>query len=161
MTPRCRVAAWLAPIVVAGTAGCTGVAVDPLGMKIVEDVSPVQPMVIEKVCVQINTGVREAFTDGVFETLRSLGLKTQSMQTAFAGECPYWLRYDATWDGFPAYLVRSRVEVFHGNHRLGQVRYDASDGGGRPDRYGSAVGKVRPLIEGMFHHVVEESAEAE
>jgi len=69
-------------------AGCTGVAVDPLGLQIVEDVSPVAPMAIDHVCVRVNTGVKQAFTDGIFETLRSVGLRTQSMQTAFPGECP-------------------------------------------------------------------------
>ena len=142
-------------------AGCTGAAVDPLGMQIIDDVSPIKPMVIDHICVQVNTSVKQAFTDGVFETVQSLGIETQSMQTAFAGECPYWLRYDATWNGFPSYLVTARVEVYEGNSRLGNVIYDARRGGGRPDRYGSAMGKIRPLIEGMFHHVQRESAHAQ
>lgn len=142
-------------------AGCTGVAVDPLGMQIVEDVSPIRPMVIERLCVRVDTSVKPEFTDGLFETLQGIGLGTQSMQTAFAGECRFWLRYYATWDGFPSYLVTAEVEVFEGNARLGRVLYDASQGGGRPDRYGSAIGKVRPLVEGMFHHVQRESADAE
>lgn len=157
---RGRVWALLAALA-SGTAGCTGVAVDPLGMQIVEDVSPIKPMAIDRVCVRVNTGVKQAFTDGVFETVRSLGIEAQSLQTAFAGECPYWLRYEAVWDGFPSYLVVAEIEVYQGSTRLGHARYDARDGGGRPDRYGSAVGKVRPLIEGMFHHVVRESNEAE
>lgn len=157
---RGRVRALLA-VLMSCAAGCTGVAVDPLGLQIVEDVSPIQPMVINRVCVRVNTSVKQAFTDGVFETIRSLGIATQSLQTAFAGECPHWLRYDATWDGFPAYLVIAEVEVYQGSTRLGYLRYDARQGGGRPDRYGSAIGKVRPLIEGMFHHVERESAEAQ
>jgi hypothetical protein len=156
---RCRRA--LLVIMVALTAGCTGVAVDPFGLDIVEDVSPIKPMEINRVCVKVNTGVKQAFTDGVFAAVQSTGLKTQSMQTAFAGECPYWLSYDATWDGFPAYLVTAHVEVYKGSTKLGHVIYDARRGGGRPDRYGSAVAKVRPLIEGMFHHVQREAAPAE
>lgn len=148
-------------VTVAATAGCTSVGVDPLGMQIVEDVQPVKPMVLEHLCVKVNTSVKQAFTDGLFDALTSLGLTTQSMQTAFAGECPYWLGYDAAWDGFPAYLVMARVEVYRGSTRLGHAFYDASRGGARPDRYGSAVGKVRPLIEGMFHHVQRETAAAE
>lgn len=152
-----RIAPWL---VAAVCAGCTGATVDPLGMNIVEDVSPIRPMVIESVCIQVDPQVRQAFTDGIFETLQTMGVHARSMQTAFAGECPYWLRYEATWDGFPSYLVNARVEVFHGNARLGHATYDASAGGGRPDRFGSAVAKVRPLIEGMFHHVRREIASA-
>lgn len=142
-------------------AGCTGVGVDPLGMEIVEDVSPVRPMPIEGLCVRIDTAVEPAFTDGLFETLRGLGFATQSMQTAFAGECPYWLRYEAAWSGFPRYLTFARFEVYEGSTRLGYATYDARSGGGRPDRFGPATGKVRPLLEGLFHHVARENAAAE
>jgi hypothetical protein len=143
------------------TAGCTSVGVDPLGLDIVEEVSPIKPMVIERVCVRLNTDVKPAFTDGMFEAIQSLGITTQSMQTAFAGECPYWLRYDAAWSGFPSYLVSAQVEVYEGSTKLGHAFYDARHGGGRPDRFGSAMGKVRPLIEGMFHHVQRESQAAD
>jgi hypothetical protein len=140
-------------------AGCTGVGVDPLGMEIVEDVSPIRPMPIEQVCVRVDTAVKQPFTDGLFETLRDLGFATQSMQTAFAGECPYWLRYDAAWTGFPSYLAFANIEVYEGSTRLGYAIYDARSGGGRPDRFGSAAGKVRPLIEGLFHHVLRRNGE--
>ncbi|NBC22308.1 MAG: hypothetical protein GVY21_02405 [Gammaproteobacteria bacterium] len=138
-----------------GLTSCTGVGVDPLGMEIVKDVSPIRPMDIERVCVRVNTTVDESFTDGIFDALQDLGMRTQSMQTAFAGECPYWLRYDAAWSGFPTYLSTATIEVYEGSTKLGHVFYDARKGSGRPDRFGSATGKVRPLIEGMFHHVVE------
>lgn len=140
-----------------GAGGCTGVGVDPMGMEIVKDVSPIRPMTIEHVCVEVNTDVKQAFTDGVFDTVKSLGISASSMQTAFAGECRFWLRYQATWEGFPNYLVQARVDVYENNARLGYALYDASHGGGRPDRFGSAVEKVRPLIEGMFHHVTEKA----
>lgn len=140
-------------------AGCTGVGVDPLGMEIVEDVSPIRPMAIERVCVRVNTAVEQDFTDGVFEALRELGLGAQSMQTAFAGECPFWMRYEASWGGFPSYLVQARLEVYEGSTRLGHAVYDASSGGGRPDRFGAGIAKVRPLIDGLFHHVVRETAD--
>ena len=136
------------------TAGCTGVGVNPLGMEIVEDVSPVRTMAIERVCVRIDTSAEQAFTDGLFDTLQNLGFATQSMQTAFPGECPYWLRYDAAWSGFPSYLSFARIEVYEGSTRLGYASYDATRGGGRPDRFGPATGKVRPLIEELFHLVV-------
>jgi len=73
---------------------------------------------------------------------------------------PHWVSYDATWDGFPNYLVTARVEVYQGNALLGRALYDARRGGGRPDRYGTAMGKVGPLIEGLFHHVQRETATA-
>lgn len=145
----------LVPLVTLCLSGCTGAGVDPLGMEIVEDVSPVRPMEIERVCVRVNTAVEESFTEGIFVTLQDLGMRTQSMQTAFAGECPYWLRYDAAWSGFPTYLSTATIEVYEGSTKLGHVFYDARKGSGRPDRFGPAIGKVRPLIEGMFHHVVE------
>ena len=142
-------------------AGCTGVGVDPLGMEIVEDVSPVRPMTMKRVCVRVDTAVQQPFTDGLFETLRGLGFATQSMQTAFAGDCPYWLRYDAAWSGFPSYLSFAHIEVYEGSTRLGYATYDARRGAGRPDRFGPATGKVRPLVEGLFHHVVRENETAD
>lgn len=154
-TIRCRLMILLCA---SSLAGCTGAGIDPLGMEIAEDVSPIRPMDIEHVCVRVNTAVEQPFTDGIFDTLQSLGMRTQSMQTAFAGECRYWLRYEAAWTGFPTYLQTASIEVYEGSTKLGHAFYDARKGGGRPDRFGSAAGKVRPLIEGMFHHVVESRA---
>lgn len=132
---------------------CSGVGVDPLGMEIVEDVVPLQPMALDRLCVRVNETVKPELTESLFDMLEDQGLATQPMATAFAGECPVWVRYEASWTGFPSYLEYALVEVVQGSARIGRALYDARRGGGRPDRFGAAAGKLRPLIDGMFHHL--------
>lgn len=159
MAGRSRMRRNAALLLLTALAGaCTGAGVDPLGMDIVEDVSPIRPMAIEQVCVQVNAEVKQEFTDGLFEALDALGLRTRPKATAFPGECPVWIRYEASWSGLPSYLELARVDVYQGTSRLGHALYDARRGGARPDRFGSAIGKLEPLLDGLFHHVQRETA---
>ena len=85
--------------------------------------------------------------------LRELGLAVQSKQGAFGDECRFWLRYQAAWGGFPEHLLTAQVEVLDNRLVVGQVRYDATGAGGRPDRFGTAMGKLTPLLEALFVRV--------
>jgi hypothetical protein len=134
-------------------AACTAVGVDPSKLEIVEDVDPLPRIQVQRVCVEVNTGVRQSFTDGLFETLRELQFTTGSTQTAFGDECRYWMRYGATWSGFPEYLATAQFDVYEGRSRIGRGVYDATGGRSRVDRYGSATEKVKPMLTALFLRV--------
>ena len=131
--------------------GCAS-AIDPTA-KIDADVEAIEPMAIELLCIEVNTGVKAALTDALFARLRELGLAVQSRQAAFGDECRFWLRYQAAWGGFPEHLHTAHVEVLDSHRIVGQVRYDATRAGGRPDRFGSAISKLAPLLEALFVRV--------
>lgn len=145
-------AASLAAVTIA-LAGCTSVGVDPSKLEIVEDVDPLPRMHVQRVCVEVNTGVKQSFTDGLFEVLRELHFTTGSKQTAFGDECRFWMRYSATWAGFPEYLATAQFDVYQDRSRIGRAVYDATGGGSRFDRYGSAVERVKPMLNALFLRV--------
>lgn len=134
-------------------AACSSVGVDPSKLEIVEDVDPLPRIHVQRVCVEVNTGVKQSFTDGLFETLRELEFTTGSKQTAFGDECRFWMRYSATWTGFPEYLATARFDVYEDRSRIGRAVYDATGGGSRLDRYGSATEKVKPMLNALFLRV--------
>jgi len=142
-------------------AACTTVGVDPSKLEIVEDVDPLPRIHVQRVCVEVNTGVKQSFTDGLFETLGEFEFTTGSKQTAFNNECRFWMRYGATWTGFPEYLATARFEVYEDRSRIGRAVYDATGGGSRLDRYGSATEKVKPLLNALFLRVRRADATAE
>ncbi|MDZ7669094.1 MAG: hypothetical protein U5Q16_06580 [Gammaproteobacteria bacterium] len=134
-------------------AACTSVGVDPSKLEIVEDVDPLPRIHVQRVCVEVNTGVKQSFTDGLFEALRELEFATASKQTAFGDECRFWMRYSATWTGFPEYLATAHFDVYEDRSRIGRAVYDATGGGSRLDRYGSATEKVKPMLNALFLRV--------
>lgn len=134
-------------------AACSAASLDPTQMKIVEDVDAVEPTRFAHICIEVNTNVKPGFTDRLFATVRELGFSVQSRQTAFGSECGHWMSYRVTWGGFPEYMISAEIKMFHHREPLGYVRYDATSAAGRPDRLGSAMGKLRPLVNAMLAHV--------
>ena len=133
--------------------GCSAASVNPAAMEIVKDVRAIEPMELDLICVEVNTSMKAPLTDGLFKTLKDLGLTAQSKQAAFGDECRYWLRYQATWGGFPEHLKTAEIEVLDNLSVIGHIRYDATGAGRRPDRLGSASGKLKPLLETLFVRV--------
>ena len=132
-------------------AGCA--SLNPAAMDIVKDVRAIEPMELPLICVEVNTSTKAPLTDGIFNTLNDLGLTTQSKQGAFGDECRYWLRYQATWGGFPEHLTTAQIDVLDNLSIIGHIRYDATRAGSRPDRLGTATGKLKPLLEALFVRV--------
>ena len=133
--------------------GCTTTSVDPTQLSVVQEVEPLQAVELERICIEVNTQVKSEFTDDLFDAIKDLGFVTQSKQSAFGNECRHWMSYGATWAGFPEYLATADIKVYEDRKRLGQIRYDARKAGNRPDRYGSAISKLKPLLEALLVHV--------
>jgi len=152
----------LGAVLAAGTlvlAGCSSVGIDPSKLEIVEDVDPLPRIHVQRVCIEVNTGVKQSFSDGLFETLRELEFSTASKQSAFGDECRFWMRYGATWTGFPEYLATAQFDVYDDRSRIGRAVYDATGGGSRLDRYGSATEKVKPMLNALFLRVERDEAQ--
>ncbi len=149
MSARRRLAVALA--LTATAAGCA--SMDPSAMEIVKDVDAIEPMEIPQLCVEVNTEVQAALTDGLFRNLDELGIPAQSKQGAFGDECRFWLRYSATFGGFPEHLRTAKLEVLDNRQVIGRIDYDATGAGSRPDRFGSAAEKLKPLMEALFVRV--------
>lgn len=127
-------------------------AVNPIALNIVEEVKPLQAIKISRICIDLNSkdASAAAMSNDLFEAVEALGFKTLAKQAAFSGECRYSLTYKVSWAGFPKWPVALDVVVYDGRSQIGYIRYDASRGSSRPDRYGSAIGKLKPLLTELF-----------
>ena len=142
-----------AALALALAAGCSATSIDPTKVSIVQDVQALQAVEFDHLCIEVNTQVKSTFTDELFGAIKTLGFTTQSRQSAFGDECRHWMSYTGTWGGFPEHLTFAEIKVYDDRARLGHVRYDARSAGKRPDRYGSAIGKLQPLLEALFVRV--------
>jgi hypothetical protein len=140
-------------VAVALLVSCATTSLDPTELQVVQEVDALQPIQLERICIEVNPAVGKGLTEDLFDAMRELGFATQSRQGAFSGECRYWMSYTATWAGFPNYLATAEFKVYEDRKQLGHIRYDARKAGNRPDRYGSPIGKLQPLLEALFVHV--------
>ncbi len=138
-------------------AGCAPASFNPAAMEIVQDVTAIAPMALNQICIEVNTKAKAPLTDGLFRTLEGLGLHAQSKQAGFGDECRYWLRYEATWGGFPEHLLTAQIDVLDHRAVIGAIRYDSTQAGSRPDRYGTAISKLAPLLATLFVRVDREA----
>ena len=141
------------PLALLLVVGCTTTSFDPAKVSIVQDVQALQAAAFDHICIEVNTQAKSAFTDELFDAIKALGFTTQSRQSAFGNECRHWMSYTGTWGGFPEHLTFAEIKVYDERARLGHIRYDARNAGKRPDRYGSAIGKLQPLLEALFVRV--------
>lgn len=131
-----------------------GCSANPTALNIVKDVKPLGSIKIAQICIELNSKDDNGFANDLFGAVEALGFKTLAKQGAFFGECRFSLSYKATWAGrLPKWPLVINVTVYDGRSQLGFIRYDASRGSGRPDRYGSAIGKLKPLLTELFAEV--------
>lgn len=130
-------------------------AANPTALNIVKEVKPLQAIKISRICIELSSKDASAIamSNDLFEAVEALGFKTLAKQAAFSGECRYSLTYKVSWAGFPKWPVALDVVVYDGRSQIGYIRYDASRGSSRPDRYGSAIGKLKPLLTELFAEV--------
>jgi hypothetical protein len=99
-----------------------------------------------------NTKVRQTFRDALVDSLRVKGYSVRvAPAEAGATECPHRIMYVAnwTWD-LAMYMRRAELIVFEGDRIAGRAIYDASAGGGRPDKWISAETKLNELVAELF-----------
>ncbi len=130
-------------------------AANPTALNIVKDVKPLNAIKISRICIELSSkdASAVAMSNDLFDAVEALGFNTLAKQAAFAGECQYSLTYKVSWAGFPKWPLAVDVMVYDGRSQIGYIRYDASRGSSRPDRYGSAIGKIKPLLTELFAEV--------
>ena len=132
----------------------SGCSANPTALEIVKDVKPLKNIKISQICIQLNTNTGNEYANDLHEAITALGFKTMAKQAAFRGECQYSLSYRITWAGYvPKWPLTINVTVYDGRSQIGYVRYDASRGSSRPDKYGTAMSKLKPLLVELFAEV--------
>jgi hypothetical protein len=127
-------------------------AISLTGCAISQKIMPVTSASGSDVCVVDNRKVRETFRAEVVRGLRAKSIPVREVQeTSDLSTCGHVLRYNANWRwDLAMYMARAEITVFKGSQVVGSAYYDATSGGGRPDKFISAETKIAELVDKLF-----------
>ncbi len=123
------------------------------GCSIKQTVKPVelsgQPM---EICIIKNEKVRPAFLDAYSDALKAKGVQVRTLgESASLNECTITSTYAAHWAwDLAMYMKYAEIKVYRGVALVGLAVYDATWGGGRPDKFINAENKIHELVDQMF-----------
>jgi hypothetical protein len=123
------------------------------GCSIRQTVKPVelsgQPM---EICIIKNEKVRPAFLDAYSDVLKAKSVRVRTFsESASLNECTMTSTYTANWGwDLAMYLKYAEIKVYRGVALVGIAVYDATWGGGRPDKFINAENKIHELVDALF-----------
>jgi hypothetical protein len=123
------------------------------GCSIRQTVKPVelsgQPM---EICIIKNEKVRPAFLDAYTDALKAKSVKVRTIgESASLNECTMTSTYTAHWGwDLAMYMKYAEIKVYRSPALIGLTVYDATWGGGRPDKFINAENKIRELVDELF-----------
>lgn len=123
------------------------------GCSIKQTVKPVelsgQPM---EICIIKNEKVRPSFIDAYSNALKAKGVQVRTLgESASLNECTITSTYAAHWAwDLAMYMKYAEIKVYRGVALVGLAVYDATWGGGRPDKFINAENKIHELVDQMF-----------
>jgi len=123
------------------------------GCSIKQTVKPVelsgQPM---EICIIKNETVRPSFLDAYTDALKAKSVQVRTLdESASLNECTITSTYAAHWAwDLAMYMRYAEIKVYRGAALVGLAVYDATWGGGRPDKFINAENKIRELVDQLF-----------
>ena len=123
------------------------------GCSIKQTVTPVvltgQPA---EVCIIRNEKVREGFIQAYIEALKAKNIQARTLGGgASLNECDLASTYNAHWAwDLALYMRYAEIKVYRAAALVGEAVYDATWGGGRPDKFINAENKIRSLVNELF-----------
>jgi len=123
------------------------------GCSIKQTVKPVelsgQPM---EICIIKNEKVRPSFLDAYTDALKAKSVQVRTLdETTSLNECTITSTYAAHWAwDLAMYMRYAEIKVYRGAALVGLAVYDATWGGGRPDKFINAENKIRELVDQLF-----------
>ena len=123
------------------------------GCSIKQTVKPVeltgQPM---EICILKNEKVRPSFLDAYSDALKAKSVQVRTLdESASLNECTITSTYAAHWAwDLAMYMRYAEIKVYRGAALVGLAVYDATWGGGRPDKFINAENKIRELVDQLF-----------
>lgn len=105
-----------------------------------------------EICMIPALGLREGFHATYKGLLEQKGFSVRELRPGSKpSQCPLTTAYvgNWTWD-LALYMVYADIKVYQYGHQVGQATYDAKWGGGRPDKFIDAEGKITELANQLF-----------
>jgi hypothetical protein len=111
-------------------------------------VKPISKQIAE-VCIEKNNDVlMDDFLPTIEHTLDEINVKHQLKSDG----CEDVLKYKANWRwDLAMYLYYADFGIYEGQKRVAHAEYDATMGGGRPDKFGNTEDKIKPIIKQLFN----------
>lgn len=105
--------------------------------------------------VQKNKNVHmSGLHDELIAQLRGLGYSAATFEGDRPKDAVHMLSYTANWRWDMAmYLTYFQATLLEDSKVLGRLEYDATHGGGRPDKFGKTAEKIRPLLIDLLQNV--------
>jgi hypothetical protein len=123
------------------------------GCSIRQTVKPVelsgQPM---EICIIKNEKIRPGFLDAYTDALKAKSVQVRTLDDgASLNECTITSTYTAHWGwDLAMYMKYAEIKVYRSPALIGLAVYDATWGGGRPDKFINAENKIRELVDELF-----------
>ena len=123
------------------------------GCSIKQTVKPVeltgQPM---EICIVKNEKVRPSFLEAYSDALKAKSVQVRTLdETTSLNECTFTSTYAAHWAwDLAMYMRYAEIKVYRGVALVGLAVYDATWGGGRPDKFINAENKIHELVDQLF-----------
>ncbi len=123
------------------------------GCSIRQTVKPVelsgQPM---EICIIKNEKIRPSFLDAYSDALKAKSVQVRTLgDGASLNECTITSTYTAHWGwDLAMYMKYAEIKVYRSPALIGLAVYDATWGGGRPDKFINAENKIRELVDQLF-----------
>jgi hypothetical protein len=105
-----------------------------------------------EVCVLKNEKVRQGFLDAYTDALKAKSIQVRTLgERASLNECTITSTYAAHWAwDLAMYMKYAEIKVYRSAGLVGEAVYDATWGGGRPDKFINAENKIRELVDELF-----------
>lgn len=124
------------------------------GCSIKQTVTPVALSTTQspEICMIPAEGLRAGFNTTYTAQLRSKGFHTRELPSGSPpASCALSTTYIGKWSwDLALYMTFADIQVFENGHRVGQALYDATWGGGRPDKFISAQNKIIEMTNQLF-----------
>jgi hypothetical protein len=108
-----------------------------------------QPM---EICIIKNEKIRPGFLEAYTDALKAKSVQVRTLgDGASLNECTITSTYTAHWGwDLAMYMKYAEIKVYRSPALIGLAVYDATWGGGRPDKFINAENKIRELVDQLF-----------
>lgn len=105
-----------------------------------------------EVCIIENPKVQDGFITAYRKALEGNGYTVKYLEPkSNLMQCPITSTFTANWRWDMAWHMQyAKIKIFRNGHSIGDAVYDATWGGGRPDKFISAEDKVEELVNTLF-----------
>lgn len=124
------------------------------GCSIQQEVRPLPSFEEVEICIIQNPGVKADFVVAYEKALLMKGYSVKILESkSNLKQCIITSTYNAIWKwDLALYMQYAKIKIFRNGKTFGAAIYDATLGGGRPDKFVNAADKINELVDKLFNN---------